>query len=73
MSIEHLWEIGVGEPNDDVISGLRCLLAAKFKFSQNTREPSWIDINVKELTSLNLVLRTPNDTSKILGKLSWYA
>jgi hypothetical protein len=39
LSTDHLQEIGVGESNGDVISGLRRYLAAVFTFSQITRKP----------------------------------
>jgi hypothetical protein len=45
MSVEHLKEIGVGELNGDVASGLRRQLAAEFTFSQNPRKMSKIDEN----------------------------
>ncbi len=43
ISMEHLYEIGAGESNDDVISGLGRHLAAKFKISQTTRKPLRIE------------------------------
>jgi hypothetical protein len=39
MSMDHSEEIGVGESNGDITSGLGRHLAAEFTFSQNTRKP----------------------------------
>jgi hypothetical protein len=38
LSTDHLQEIGVGESNGDVISGLGHHLAAEFTLSQNARK-----------------------------------
>jgi hypothetical protein len=40
MSMENLWEIGVGESKDDVISGLGRYQAAEFTYAKITPKPS---------------------------------
>ncbi len=43
LSVEHLYEIGVGESDGDNISGLKRHLAAKFTFAKITRKLTPID------------------------------
>jgi hypothetical protein len=43
MSMNHLFEIGVGKSNGNATSGPGLHLAAEFTSSQNTQKPSQID------------------------------